>query len=440
MTGTRSEQHLQARRIFQNFGFLTIGKILGDVFTFAFFVALSRTFGKEGIGLYSFAMALTGFFGVLADFGLYDLSIRDMSRRTGSPEEDYSRIFTLRVILSLLSFSVLLLLLPFLSFSREGKLIITFIGAYQIMYVLVWGFAAVFVAKEAMHIASLLELSLRSVTALVGIAIISAGGGLVITLTTLPAVTFAQLFVAYAMVANKYGRPRIVMSWSSVAPTLRQAVPYSVSAFLSQLSGRVEVVLLGFFLGAAAAGVYNVAYRVVFFLLFLPYFAGAALFPVASRLYTSSHEQLQGLYHKSLNLIILIGLPVSCGLWIGSTYLIDLVFGEAFAEAGAVLGFLAWLVFLTCLKTIFGTFLMSCDRQTDRTMSQCAAACVNVLASIALIPAFGVKGAALATVVSETLLVILLGARLGAVLGWKRLTSSSIISWVSAGLFCAKLW
>ena len=54
------------------------------MFTFVLFVVLSRTFGQDGIGQYSFAMALTGFFGLFGDFGLYNLSVKEISRGASS--------------------------------------------------------------------------------------------------------------------------------------------------------------------------------------------------------------------------------------------------------------------------------------------------------------------------------------------------------------------
>ena len=59
-----------AGNIMRNFGFLTVGKTVGDCFTFLMFVIISRAYGQEGIGQYSFAIAFTGFFAIFADFGL----------------------------------------------------------------------------------------------------------------------------------------------------------------------------------------------------------------------------------------------------------------------------------------------------------------------------------------------------------------------------------
>jgi len=158
-------ERARARKIIRNFGFLTTGTSLGFGCTFLLFVAISRVFGQEGIGKYSFAMALTSYFAAFSDFGLYTYSIKEMSRHTGTPEDYCGGIFMSRLILSAAALTVLLSILLFLPFSHETKLIIALIGAYQVINTLVDGFAAIFVAHEDMHLSSLLELSLRAVCA-----------------------------------------------------------------------------------------------------------------------------------------------------------------------------------------------------------------------------------------------------------------------------------
>ena len=374
-------------------------------------------------------------FAIFSDFGLYNYSIKEMSRHTGSLEDYCGSLFSLRLILSVIVFGVLLLILPILPFPRETKLIIVLIGAYQVIFNLVNGFTAVFIAREEMYLASFLEFSLKAVTSLVGIATVIAGGSLVLTLATFPAVAIVQVFVAYGIVTSKQGRPKLVATWSYFACALREATPYGLASVLFRLSARVDVLFLGFFIGAAAAGVYNVAYRVIFFLQFTGYYAGVALFPLASRLYVSSRKDLQALYRKSLNITILIAFPAACGLWLIAPGLIDLVFGDAFAESASVLRLLSGLVFLVFLNHMMGVFLMSCDQQIYRTRCYWTAAWVNVLGNLLLIPIFGIKGAAVATLLSETLLSIRFVIRLRDVLGWPQVGSRLAISSMAVASF-----
>ena len=124
-------QSTSARRIFANFSYLATGRALGDAFIFVLFVVLSRKFGKESIGQSSFAMALTGFFAIFSGFGFYHFTIKEISRRIESFATFFGRVFSSRLILSGFVFGVLILVLPFLPFLAETRLIIFLIGIYQ---------------------------------------------------------------------------------------------------------------------------------------------------------------------------------------------------------------------------------------------------------------------------------------------------------------------
>lgn len=430
------ESQSRARKLLQNFGFLTVGKTLGDVFTFVLFVSLSRVFGQEGIGLYSFAMGLTGFFAIFADFGLHSFSIKGLSRRDSPLPQYFGRILSLRVAFSLAVFAALLLALPFLPFPLESKLIILVIGVYQVAQRMSEGFTAVLISREDTLLAGAVDATFKAVTALGGIAVVLAGGSLAMAVAALMLLTGGQMLVAYPLVARRYGRPKMTASWSLLVGTARQATPYAGSRILTQLYTRADVVLLGFFLGAAAAGLYNVAYRVVFLLMFIPQYAATAVFPLASRLYTESREEFEELYGRSLSTIVLAGLPIAAGVWLIAPDIIRLTFGQSFAESVAVLRILAGLLFVSFLSRTMGVFLMSSDRQVERMKIFAIVAGLSVALNLTLIPIYGIKGAALAALSSELVLMALFAARLRPVVGWPRIGSRLAIAGLGAASFC----
>ncbi len=429
------ESKISIHKVFKNFSFLVTGKVLGDVFTFLFFVVLSRAFGQEGIGAYSFAMALTGFLAVFADFGLSDLSIKEMSRRGESLCEYFGKILSLRLILAIAVFVLMFLMLYFFPFPHETIVIIFIIGTYQILYSLVDGLATIFIAREDMHFAGLIEASFRMASALSGIALIKIGCELNIVLYILPSLSIVCLIITYLIAVKKYGKFNLILSLSHLTHTLRDAVPYVLSVLLRRLMTRMDVIFLGFIIGVNAAGVYNVGYRIVFLLFLVPRFIGTTLLPIASRLYGNSQNELIGIYHKSLGFICLIGLPTATGIWLVAPDLINLFFGQNFFESILILRYLAWLILLMFFVPVMGTFLTACDRQVDRTRSQFVAACCNVIGNAILIPTIGIMGAVIATLFSETLLVILLSWHLKDVLGWPKIWSRLTMSGVATVTF-----
>ncbi len=174
-----------------------MGKISGDFFTFILFIVLSRKFGQEGIGQYSFAVGLTGFFAVCADFGLYSYTVKEISRHRNSFEAYFQKIFSLRIFQSILVLLILLFAVPFLNFSSMTKTIIIIIGIYQIVYSFIDGISAVFIAHEFMRISAGIEASLKIVTSLSALSIAFLGGSIVASLLALPVFAFIQLFIVY---------------------------------------------------------------------------------------------------------------------------------------------------------------------------------------------------------------------------------------------------
>ena len=68
------------KRIAKNTAVLLISNITGKVLGFFYVMYAARYLQAAGFGILSFALAFTGLFGVLADAGLIQLSIRELAR------------------------------------------------------------------------------------------------------------------------------------------------------------------------------------------------------------------------------------------------------------------------------------------------------------------------------------------------------------------------
>lgn len=395
-------------KIIKNLGFLTIGRISGDIFSFIFFVVISRKFGQDGIGQYSFAMAFTGFFIVFVDLGMYYLVVKELSRNFSSNNSKYyGQFIALRLILSLTVFGALALSISFLNFSIEAKLIILVIGLNQILVVLVDGIAAIFAAREDMEYAGLIELGVTTFNSLVAIPVVFLTNNLLISLTVFPAITTLIFIISLWWVIRKYGQTVFSLNWAYIKEMLREALPYGSAEISRQVSSRADVVLIGFLIGASAVGIYNAAYRIVFFFMFAVAFISLALLPAASKLYYSSLDDFYNLLEKSMGFVFLFGFPIAMGTWLIAPDLINLIFGDDFIESGIILQILSFILFITLLKSVMALFLTASDQQHISARCQWVAAMLNITGNSILIPYMGIKGAAFATIFSEFVLLVL---------------------------------
>lgn len=412
-----SEGVSMKRRHFANFGSLAVTKFLADLFTFGLFLALSRVYGPDGIGVYSFAMAVVGFFAVAAEFGLTTLMVKDLSQRTERAGSYFGNLLFARLILSVLNLSLLAVVALLLFPDPLTVQAILILGLYQILYYLLDGCLTLATAAEEMHINGLVELSLRVTITAAGIGLAVAGFPLTVVLLVFPAFTAIHLAAVFVLVTRRYVVPVFDISSDFLRAKLKEAIPYALSSFLLLVYSRVDILFLGFMVGEVAVGLYNVAYRVVFGMLIMTYYLSQALFPMASRLFKEDVDRFGALYEKGLRLAILMGVPMTAGMALVADPLILLFYGDEFATSGPILALLGGLILLGFLKNMIGMFLTAGGRQVDRTRSQVWAAITNVGLNAVLIPMFSLVGAAVATLTSETLLVLLYASQLGSLLG-----------------------
>ena len=99
--------------------------------------------------------------------------------------------------------------------------------------------------------------------------------------------------------------------------------------------------------------------------------------------------------------MLIIGLPISAGIFILSQNIILFLYGVEYASSSIVLSILCWYLFLRFINIISGFTLTSINRQGSRVFGQGVGAVSSIILNLALIPIYGIKGAAIAAIVTE---------------------------------------
>lgn len=426
MSSTESDAGKSGSRILQNFSYLTAGKLLADVFLFLFFIAIARIYGEEGVGQYGFALAVTAVIAVLADFGLARLSVKEMSRDLTGIAEYYGHILSVRLLLSLTVLIILLVSVFLLPLSALTVWAILLLGIFHILHTLIYGFGAVFIAKQRMHIVSAFECALVIVASVFGLGVALAGGSLSLALAAFPVMAAVVAILSYRYTVKQYGPLHLSMSLRSMMATLRKALPYASYGIIAEYQTRMPIIMVGIMLGVVAVGALNAATRIVVALMFLPMFTSMAVFPVASKLHVESREQFRELYQTALNIALLIGLPAGAGIWLIAPELIELLYGDEFVRSQRLLLWVAWLVPAIFIKVVMGVFLTASDEQTFVTYSHIIAAGAGTVLLGLFIMVFGLTAAVIVILSMELMLVGLFGWRLRSHFNWRTLGSRAV--------------
>ncbi len=107
-------------RLTKNTAALVGARVATSGLTFLLAIVINRNLGPEKAGVYNYAFALYTIFQVLPDFGLGNISIRDISQEPSRMHRYFKNIVSLRLILGMLAF-LLLMLTNLISLAVQGS-------------------------------------------------------------------------------------------------------------------------------------------------------------------------------------------------------------------------------------------------------------------------------------------------------------------------------
>ncbi|MBU1881785.1 oligosaccharide flippase family protein, partial [bacterium] len=164
-----------------------------------------------------------------------------------------------------------------------------------------------------------------------------------------------------------------------------------------------------------AAGHYTAAKALAYAAPFTFFALSSALYPAVSRAYSSGNEAgLKDYIHKANLMLAALILPAVVLVWSNSGDLIQMLYGEEYADAGPALSWLAIGFSFLAVFIIHKTIITACGFPKISSVMTVGLLPLSVIAQFTMIPYFGLKGAAMAAavtfltgVISSSLVLIL---------------------------------
>ena len=171
----------------------------------------------------------------------------------------------------------------------------------------------------------------------------------------------------------------------------------------------IDTTMLGFFCDDSIVGCYSNAMKLTRMVTTMATAVGTVLFPRLSVIYSNKQEeQFNELVNKGIKIMLMIALPASVGLIVCSKSIILLFFGNTFEKAIPLLRILALMVpIIACNTLMGGQVLVTTNQESRYVITVIIASIVNVILNANCIPIFGATSAAIASLISELIDLIL---------------------------------
>jgi O-antigen/teichoic acid export membrane protein len=390
-----------AKRIAKNTFALLISGVFSQLLHFAAIVYLARVLGPENFGKISFATAIIIYFTMATHWGLPLLGTREIARDKTKINEYLSNIIILRLGLATISFIALLTLLYFLNKPDDVKSLILVYGTGLFFSALMpdW----LFQGLEKMEYIGLSKSVLACVyTSLIFIFIKGQHQLLIIPYFHVVASSLSVALLI-AIFLLKFGLPKFRFDAKFLNTLFVQSVPLGISLMMIQIIYSIDTIMLGFLRNDTEIGHYNAAYKVILPLIMVGSVYFDAVFPVASRYYTTSLDSLQKLQAFNAKLISSVSFPLAFGGTMLAMPIMNMVYGADYNNGVVAFRILVWVAALIYLNMIYARGMWACNKQNEYVKIVAGQAIANIFLNLCFIPRWGITGAALSTLFAELL-------------------------------------
>lgn len=368
---------------------------------------ISRVLEPNGVGLYNFAITYAGYFALVALLGIPTYGVREVSKNRDNKDcltELVSQLMTIAAITTLGVSLIYILTIAIVGQLNENYIIFLLAGffIYLAPFKINWYFQGIenfgYITKVSLIIRTLsvicLFIFVKQKDDLVIYIILSVLGGV-----------FADLFNFMKMWKSGI-KPRLTLK--GIRPHINPLLVLFASSIAISIYTVLDTLMLGFIRGYEEVGYYTNAMHMSRVILTAVTSLSIVAVPRVS-LYMNNKDyvNINLLMNKSFSAVSFLAIPIAIGLLCITPTFVPLFFGEKFMGAVVPLMILSLLIIVIGLNNLTGVqMLIGMGLDKLFFYSVLTGTITNFVMNCLFIPLWGAIGASVASVIAETLILL----------------------------------
>jgi len=376
------------------------------VLSFLLSVLIGRALGQGGLGVYATALAWVFPLSLIAEFGLGTLITRDVAQQPENAADYLQTTTNVRLWLGGGLTIALVAVAPLLSQDAEVVRGIQISAPLVLIMPFFGAFTAVFRAKQAMWPIPPLNLGMLIAQASLTILVFVNGGGVLAALAVNTFTSAGQLAVAWWVWKRWFtsvkSQPESHKQNLHTLSLLKRAWPFALAAVLAALSARLGTILLERLTDTSSVGYYAAATRFVEAGRVIPNALFGALFPALAAL-SAQPEQMQKNFRRVMTGLAGFGLVMGVGFSLFAPPILNLTYGATFAPAVHTLQLAMWSLLPGLLRGGQTLYWYAIGQEQFVNWVTGGVLIIQIALSLWLIPAHDAEGAAVISLITETI-------------------------------------
>jgi O-antigen/teichoic acid export membrane protein len=391
--------------VVRNIGVVFSSEIVCKILEFAFIVYAANHLGAVGFGVLSAALAFTALFSFLTDMGLYQLAVREIARDSGGASSLMRDVFSLKIVLNVLIYTVMCLFALFLGYPLDVVALIAVIGVSMVFESFNHSFNSLFQAFERLEYSSLGRIVSSLILVLSGLSLAGAGWGITGFALAFVLARGGNLLYVFLAARGRFFRFGLRISPGRWRDLLLISWPFGLTLVFTNIFLSSDIVMINYYLGDYDTGVYSAASKIALALTFILAPFNQAIYPRLSAISRDvrGFNLMSGFY---LSMMLAIGAPMLVLAALMAGDILGMFYSSQYGMSAAVFPIIVLSVFIAFLSSPFHRVLDATGGQKLVFRAILAGTLVNLFLNFWLIPHYGIIVAAASTVAGQTLFLI----------------------------------
>ena len=360
---------------------------------------VTRVFSSNDLGTYSFFNSIVTYFVLLATLGVANYGTKEISGNRTIIRKNFWGIYTLQLGATILSLTLYILLC--LTFSLMQNPVAYILGLSLLSKGL--DISWLFQGLEDFRKITVRNITVKLVGVIAIFLFIKSASDLYLYVFLLTIFELLGQLSMWLPAKEFIGKPHFDLMYAKrhLKPVILLFLPQiAISLYVS-----LDSTMLGVLASARDVGIYDQALRLVNILLTLVTSLGSVMLPRVSNLLSSGdHKAVNKMHEMSFLIYNLVIFPIIAGMLIVNDDFVNFFLGQDFQEVRHAIAIMIFRMFFIGWTNIMGIqILIPHNKNKEFMLSTTIPAIVSVGLNLLLLPKLGYIGAAIVSVLTETL-------------------------------------
>jgi O-antigen/teichoic acid export membrane protein len=391
---------ISENKIVKNASWIIISKFIQSILGLVITMLIARYLGPKNFGVISYAASLVGFVTPLVFLGINNILVQEITKNSQKEGVIIGTSMLLSIISALFCMLGVFIFTFFANVGETETIIVSslysLILIFQVLDLIQYWFQAKLLSKYS------------SIISLIAYFIVS-GYKIILLIfqkniywfSISNAMGFLIISISLIFLYFKLGGQRFSFSKDIGKKLFAKSKYYILPGLMIAIFAQTDKIMIKLMINASATGYFSAAVSAASMASFVYVAIIDSFRPVIFKYFDESKEKFELNIKRLYSIIIYISLAQAIVMTIFSGLIISILYGSSYTGAISALRIICWYTTFSYLGSVRNIWILCMNLQKYLLAINLSGALLNIILNLLLIPIIGIKGAAIASFVTQ---------------------------------------